>query len=358
VSATTSSRAAAEVGAPQAGSPDPDRFTRERVGELQRARIIAAMTELAHERGVATVTVAHIVECSGVSRRTFYEHFDDRGECLLAAFEHAIQCAEVEVLSACSAAAEDWESRIRVGLQALLGFFDAQPAIASLCVVHALAAGRPLLERRAQVLDTLVAIVRQGARTQRGSTATARRADGSTIAPRRADRRPAASLTAGPRQQILAEGVVGAVLAVIHARLCQADAKPLIGLLNQLMGIIVLPYRGPDAVAYELARPTRRARRTRATASDPLRGLEMRLTYRTARVLLAIAEQPASSSRRVGDAAGINDQGQVSKLLSRLENLGLIRNRAGAVGRGEPNAWTLSAKGRDVEHAIRSRVGG
>jgi DNA-binding MarR family transcriptional regulator len=84
-----------------------------------------------------------------------------------------------------------------------------------------------------------------------------------------------------------------------------------------------------------------------------LRDLEMRLTYRTVRVLSAIANDPGSSNRSLGDAAGIGDQGQVSKLLARLQRLGLIENKGiGAATRGEPNAWTLTGKGHDVHDTI------
>ena len=90
-----------------------------------------------------------------------------------------------------------------------------------------------------------------------------------------------------------------------------------------------------------------------APVADPLRDLEMRLTYRTVRVLLAIAAQcRAPSNREVSDAAGVADQGQISKLLARLERLGLIENVGEGHARGEPNAWRLTAKGRDVERTI------
>jgi DNA-binding IclR family transcriptional regulator len=80
----------------------------------------------------------------------------------------------------------------------------------------------------------------------------------------------------------------------------------------------------------------------------------MRLTYRTARVLEGIAEHPGASNRQVGDHAGISDPGQVSKLLARLERLELLSNNTGG-GRvlGEPNAWTLTAKGVVVARNIR-----
>ncbi len=55
----------------------------------------------------------------------------------------------------------------------------------------------------------------------------------------------------------------------------------------------------------------------------------MRLTYSTARVLEATAQHPGASNRLIGDTADIPDQGQISKLLARLQSLGLLTNTAG-----------------------------
>ncbi len=342
---------------------------REHVAELQRARIVGAMTELVRERGVPNVTVAHVVARSGVSRRTFYEQFEDRGGCLLAAFEHGVELAAAAVLPAyraAGAAGGAWEEQIRVGLAALLELLDAQPALGGLCVVDVLAGERRVLERRAQVVDVLIEAVHQGGRAQRpagaGSSAGASRAR----APRRATMGTSAngglSRQASPGRpgRIVAEGAVGAVLAVIHARLCAPNPRPLSPLLNQLMEMIVLPYLGPEAAARELERSVPRARRRPAAPADPLRKLDMRLTYRTVRVLLAISDlggrDSDPSSREVSDAAGVSDQGQMSKLLWRLADLGLIANGSPTHGRGEPNAWTLTPRGREVEQAIRTQT--
>ena len=62
---------------------------------------------------------------------------------------------------------------------------------------------------------------------------------------------------------------------------------------------------------------------------DPLEEVPMRLTYRTARVLECIGEQPLASNRLIADRAGIADPGQISKLLRRLERPGLVVNSAG-----------------------------
>jgi DNA-binding MarR family transcriptional regulator len=70
-----------------------------------------------------------------------------------------------------------------------------------------------------------------------------------------------------------------------------------------------------------------------------------RLTYRTARVLAAIEDYPGASNREVAERAGIVDQGQISKLLSRLEARQLIEKLGEGKTRGAPNAWRLTEQG-------------
>ncbi len=123
------------------------------------------------------------------------------------------------------------------------------------------------------------------------------------------------------------------------------------------MATIVLPYLGPTTARKELERLTpRRPAKIPPARNDPLRDLEMRLTYRTVRALIAVAEQPGSSNRAVGARAGIPDQGQISKLLTRLHTLGLIENTTAPSARGEPNAWTLTTRGWEIHAAIAPKT--
>ncbi len=126
----------------------------------------------------------------------------------------------------------------------------------------------------------------------------------------------------------------------------------MIALLGPLMGLIVLPYQGRAVAEREAARPAPRRRRATPPLVDPLRDLEMRLTYRTVRVLVAIASTEGASNRVVSDTAGVADQGQISKLLARLEHLGLIENMGEGHAKGEPNAWQLTPRGVEVERTI------
>lgn len=290
--------------------------------------MIAALAEVARERGVGATAVAHIVARSGVSRRTFYELFEDRDDCFRAAFDQAVADAARRVLLEFHAGGS-WRERMRGGLRALLEFLEDEPDLGTLCVVDALGAGPRALARRAEVVDVLIRAVDEG--------------------------RGAARRGAQP-PRLAAEGVVGAVLAVLHARLTQEQAPRMVDLLGPLMGIVVLPYLGGAAAAREAARPAPVRSREAQGSGDPLRDLDMRLTYRTVRVLLAIAGQPGASNRQVAGAAGVQDQGQISKLLARLEHLGLIGNDGLGAVRGERNAWRLTGKGEQVERAIRRQT--
>ncbi len=298
---------------------------REHVSEIQRMRILAAMAEVASERGAGSVTVAHVVARAGVSRRTFYDLFADREECFLAAFEEAVGRVSVRVIAAYEHESV-WRERMRVGLWALLVWLDEEPALARLVVVESLAAGPRALAPRARVVRALVRAVDEGG---------------------------AAGARSAQLPPLTAEGIVGAVLSVIHTRLSEPKAKPLTGLLGELMSVIVMPYLGQAAAQKELSRPAPKLKTKTAPAQrDPLDGLDMRITYRTVRVLMTIAANPNASNRKIASEAGIGDQGQVSKLLARLEHLGLIHNTGIGPAKGAPNAWTLTARGEQVQQAI------
>jgi len=288
--------------------------------------MVAAMVDVASERGLAEATVAHIVARSGVSRRTFYEMFSDREDCFLAALEEAVAHVS-EYLNEVYDPSAKWRERVHAGLVALLEFIEDEPGMGRLCVVETLGGGPKVLERRRKLLGGLTEVIDEG----------------------RADARAGAALP-----PLTAEGVVGGVLSVLHARLIDPRRRgSLLELAGPLMGMIVLPYLGPAAAQRESERPAVKRRPRRAPANkDPLRELDMRLTYRTVRVIVAIAGAPGASNREVGEAAGIEDQGQISKLLTRLERLGLIENTGEGQSRGAPNAWVLTGRGGEVEHAI------
>ncbi len=306
------------------------------VSVLQRARVLDATVGLVCEFGARQLTVRRVTVRAGVSSKTFYDLFADRDECLLAAFDRAVEQLATVVRSAYGVEGE-WVARVRSTLDALLVLLDEEPLLRRFVFIESLACGPRVLERRARVLEELARVIDTG----------------------RADTKAGRELP-----PFTAEGVVGAVWGVIHARLLEADPGPLVDLLNPLMGTIVLPYRGPAAATRELSRPAPKpAGRARAagtgadtTGDSPFGGVsapaEFRPTLRTFTVLSAIAARPGTNNREVADAAGISDQGQISRLLWRLEDLGLVQN-SGGHEQGTPKAWSLTPLGEQALHASR-----
>jgi AcrR family transcriptional regulator len=293
--------------------------------DLQRMRILSSMVAVVSDQGAQSVTVARVVAHAGVSRKTFYDFFDDTGDCLREALERIVVVIAQRAREAYDTE-RPWAERVRGSLFAILEFFDEEPALARLCVIDSAAVGPAVLARRRDLLDRLAAAVDEGREVARGEPLP-----------------------------LAAQSVVGGAFAVIHARLLKADQTALVELLGPLMGFIVLPYLGAAAARRELNRlPI--ASRTRSEEPDsvpsPTVGLKMRLTYRTVTVLAVIAAQSGLSNVQVGERAGIRDQGQISKLLTRLARLELIEN-IGSGGRGTAKAWRLTGRGEALERATR-----
>jgi AcrR family transcriptional regulator len=306
-------------------------LSRGRLVEIQRSRLLAAAVRAVDELGYTDTTVAHITDRARVSRRTFYELFANREECLAAVMEDAVALIAAEIAQT-DVGGLSWRERVRGGLWAILCLFDREPVLARVCVVQALRGGPHVLERREEILRGLAAVVHEG-----GSE----------------------SARGAPCTPLTAEGLVGAAFAIVYARLLKGDQRPLVGLLGELMGMIVLPYLGASAARREQTRPlplgsqrVRTAAEATPVVGDPLEGVRMRLTYRTARVLEGVAAHPGVSNREVSGYAGVTDQGQVSKLLARLERLGLLSNTGEGHAKGEPNAWTLTTQGREVARSL------
>jgi AcrR family transcriptional regulator len=310
---------------------------RSRIGEIQRSRLLAGAVAAIDELGYPRATVGRMTGRARLSRRTFYQTFANCDECFAAVLEELVATVAGE-LSAAALEGLPWRERVRMGLFTILAFFDREPALARVCVVQALRAGPLVLSRREAVLARLAAVVDEG-RSEGG------RGDGLT--------------------PVTAEGVVGAAFAIVYSRLSRGDGEPLTGLLGELMAMIVLPYLGPAVARRERVRPAPAApaavpvtgAAAASSASDPLADVNLRLTHRTARVLEGIAELSGRgsdpSNREVATFAGVSDPGQISKLLRRLERLGLLLNTGAGHAKGEPNAWALTPKGERVTEGIR-----
>ncbi len=309
--------------------PGRSELTRGQVDTVQRTRMIAAALEVIDDVGYAQMTVAHVITRARISRKTFYDLFTDREHCFLAAYEHTLTHAR-QVALAAYATQPTWRAGIRSALDALLNLMDESPAAAKIVIVESLSGGEEIYERRTALINELAGAIDQG-RYQRGA------------------------LNPPP---VTAEGIVGGILAVLHRRLLENTEEPLGSLLGPLMSMIVLPYLGTAAARKEAAKEPTQPRQHKpptppARVQDPFAGLNMRLTYRTVLVLSAMRTHPGASNRGLATAAGVIDQGQISKLLGRLARLGLAENLGAGPTRGCSNAWHLTARGAQVEQATR-----
>jgi AcrR family transcriptional regulator len=294
---------------------------------IQRTRVLEAMAEEMAAggggAGGATVALTRVIARAGVSGGAFHEAFPDREACLLAAFELGVERAGRTVLAAYEAESR-WLDSIKSALVASLAFVEDEPALARLLLVYSLGGDESLLRRRVEVLRALAAAVDRGRLEM-----------------------PAASQQPPP---VIAEGVVGAVLAVLHNRLLAGESAGVMDLFGSLVSIVVLPYLGAGVARRELRRPPPRLRASAGWSGHGARAIvdpdgAVRLTYRTVRVLQAIADYPGASNREVADRAGIVDQGQTSRLLGRLRARGLIGKLGDGSARGAPNSWRLTERG-------------
>jgi AcrR family transcriptional regulator len=162
----------------------------EQVAESQRERLIAAMTDLAHERGYCETTVTDVLQRASVSRASFYQLFDNREHCALVAFDTHVARLQAEVISAYRNPDLDSDQRLRAALDHLFQVIISWPAAARLWSSEISTVSPAGLERRERIASTTAAAL---ARVL---------ADGSDVAP---------TLTA-------ARMMVGAAIHLIYTR--------------------------------------------------------------------------------------------------------------------------------------------
>jgi AcrR family transcriptional regulator len=125
---------------------------RDVVEASQRTRLLEAVGRAVAERGYAAATIDDVVGRAGVSKKTFYDHFADKQDCFLAAYEAASEELLRRVAEA-QASDLDWRERTRAGIAAYLRWLAGDPALARVYLVEVAAAGPVALERRERLRD-------------------------------------------------------------------------------------------------------------------------------------------------------------------------------------------------------------
>jgi len=211
------------VVAGETGEPTVQRLPRGRHGlprefvvSSQRERLLDAASRAVSEVGYPALTVAAILQRAGVSRKTFYEHFADKEECFLAAYDVVTE----GLLRGVSEAYErpgTWRERVRAGLAEFLRLLAAEPAFARMCIVEVLAAGPRALQRRDAAMRMFTVFFDAGL----------------------------SEMPAGVRPPgLLSEAVVGAIYEIVYARIRQGETTSLPDLLDDLMYVALAPYLG------------------------------------------------------------------------------------------------------------------
>jgi AcrR family transcriptional regulator len=197
------------------------------VRAIQRERLIVAMLNAVSDLGYLETNVQDVIDRAGVSRPTFYEHFTNKEDCFLAAFDSSATRLRKTVEVAADRGGEVWRDRVRFGLEALLRFAAHEPDTARTLVVEARAASAAAVRRRVELLDQFAACLDS---------------DAKTLLPSAASPTP-----------VTATGIVGGVESLLYSRLCKHEYDQLETLLPSLMYFVVLPYEGHEAAGEAFA---------------------------------------------------------------------------------------------------------
>jgi len=198
------------------------------VAQNQRDRILAAVADVTSAASYAEMTVADIIACAGVSRRTFYEHFQNKEGAYLAAYDEAVGRLLESVRWAYSSH-ERFADRVRAGVEMFVAMVTADPGFARMCLVEVMGAGPDALRRRDAAMAQFAAMLDENAR----------------------------SLLDAPPSSIIAETVVGGLYEVIYSRLVRGELRQLPELVPELVHALLLPYLGPERAIEERDRVER-----------------------------------------------------------------------------------------------------
>ncbi len=205
------------------------RLPPEVVARSQRERLLDAAVRVVAAKGYGAATIGDLTKEAGVSRTTFYELFDDKETCFLAAYDNAVETLVRRVIAAYEGERE-WPERAASGLAALLDTLASEPALARLSLVDIGNAGPAAQRRYRAAIQRLTPLFEEGRDYAPGGRALP--ANTSRMA-------------------------IGGVTGLIADELLAGRAESLGGLLSDVLFATLVPYIGPDAAAREVERLTR-----------------------------------------------------------------------------------------------------
>ena len=214
------------------------RLSRNDVIASQRERMLVAMAVAVAERGYVRTSVADVIRRARVSRETFYEQFEDKEACFMAAFESAAELTLRAMSDAVRDITGEPATRFGAALAAYLQTLAYEPALARTFLIEIYAAGPHALARRAESQSRFVDLTANlfGARSA--------------------------------QDRFACEALVAAISSLVATRLGTGSTEELPALRAPLMALVrrMLPAKRENETS--LTRPSRRKRR-RAKAREP-----------------------------------------------------------------------------------------
>jgi len=204
------------------------------VAAHQRERLFAATVDLVAKRGYRNTSIDHIVKSARVGYVAFYDLFEGKEDCFLAAFDRIVDEAAAELSEAVSGE-EEWPQQVSAGIGCLIDRIVADPKRARVALIEVQTAGPAAYSRYERVIDRAIPKLREGR---------------------------ALSDEAAQLSQTLEEAVLGGVIWIVHQQLVRGELGDVEELLGQSIQIVLSPYTG-DAEAKKVAETALRVRAKR-----------------------------------------------------------------------------------------------
>jgi AcrR family transcriptional regulator len=200
-------------------------LSREQIAESQRERLLAGVAHAVAERGYRATTITEIVRAASVSSAAFYQHFDSKEDCFLAAFDAVVAHLQ-DLTTEAVEPVPDWPHQVVEALRTALRFFAAEPDLARLCLIEPITASPEIATHFRDIVVSCISYLQPG----------------------RAERPEAADLPESTEDSLL-----GGLIALTSRSILAGDPAALEQRLPDLVDFALSPYLGSEQ-AKELAR--------------------------------------------------------------------------------------------------------
>jgi AcrR family transcriptional regulator len=196
-------------------------LSREQILDSQRERLLAAVAREVATRGYRATTITEVVKAASVSTRDFYELFDSKEDCFLAAFD-AVRDHVAELIATAASSESDWAHEVIAALRTTLEFFAAEPDLARLCLLESVSATPKIALRFREAVFTGVSALARG---------RAELADSDSLLPE------------------AESSIIGGAVSLTSRVTAAGDTEKLPELLPDLADFLLSPYVGPERAA-------------------------------------------------------------------------------------------------------------